>query len=313
MGIFWKILNFIILKIIFINNIYICYMNNNQNNTKVLNNKTPKKNNNNKKKNNNKNKFNKTVISLIKNKDINLFKSEFTYEGGDGFQCVKVKLKPGNKLRADAGAMNYMDSNITIHTKTGNIGKAFGRVFSGSSFFYNIFENEGSEDAYINLAGVNPGNIGAFYIPKGKSLNLVSSSYICSTPNLDISTDINFGGFLTGYGVTFVHVSAKESPGILWASVFGNVIEKNIKPGDSLIVDNGVILAFNSDTKLNTTVMKGFTSMLFSGEGLVTKIKNDKSKNLKIFLQSRSKIAYLQYLKNTLSPSSKSTSISLFK
>ena len=30
---------------------------------------------------------------------------------------VKVKLKPGNKLRADAGAMNYMDSNISIIQK----------------------------------------------------------------------------------------------------------------------------------------------------------------------------------------------------
>ena len=278
----------------------------NQNNIK-----TPKKNNKTPKKNNNKNKLNKTIISIIIDKT--LFKDKFTYEGGDGFQCVKVKLEPGHKLRADAGAMNYMDSDISISTQTGNIGKAFGRVFSGSSFFYNIFENEGSSDAYISLAGINPGNICAFYIPKGKNLNLVSSSYICSTPNLDISTDVNFGGFLTGYGVTFVHVSAKESPGIIWASVFGNVIEKNIKPGDSLIVDNGVILGFNSDTKLNTTVMKGFTSMLFSGEGFVTKIKNDKSKNLKIFLQSRSKIAYLEYLKKTLNPSTKSTSISLFK
>ena len=74
-----------------------------------------------------------------------------------------------------------------------------------------------------------------------------------------------------------------------------------------------MILGFNADTKINTTVMKGFTSMLFSGEGFVSKIKNDNSKNLKIFLQSRSKIAYLGYLKKTLSPSSKSTSISLIK
>ena len=100
----------------------------NQNNIK-----TPKKNNKTPKKNNNKNKLNKTIISIIKDKT--LFKDKFTYEGGDGFQCVKVKLEPGHKLRADAGAMNYMDSDISISTQTGNIGKAFGRVFSGSSFF----------------------------------------------------------------------------------------------------------------------------------------------------------------------------------
>lgn len=262
-------------------------------------------------KNNSNNKLNKTSISLIKNK--NLFKSKFTYEGGDGFQCIKIKLKPGESIRADGGAMNYMDSSIKIKTETGNIGKAFGRLFSGSSFFYNTFTNEGVNDAFINLSGVNPGNVGAFYIPKGKSLNLVSNSYICSTTNLEVSTDVNLGGFLTGYGITFVNVKAKDKDGIVWISVFGNVIEKNIKPGESLIVDNGVILGFNSDTQINTTVMKGFTSMLFSGEGFVSKIKNNNSKNFKIFLQSRSKIAYLGYLKKTLSPSSKSTSISLIK
>ena len=46
--------------------------------------------------------------------------------------------------------------------------------------------------------------------------------------------------------------------------------------------------------------MRGFTSMLFSGEGLVSKITNNNTKNLKMFLQSRSKTAYLGYLKNKL-------------
>lgn len=252
---------------------------------------------------NNKVYLNKSNISLIKNsKLLSSIKDAptYTYEGGEGFQCVRLKLKPGQSIRADAGTMNYMSSDIEINTRTGNVWGAFGRMLSGTSFFYNIFTNKGQREVHINLSGINPGNIGAFYIPKGQSLNLVSSSYICSTPNLEISSNIRMGGLLTGYGISFVNISAPETDGIVWGAAFGNVIEKNIKPGDSLVIDNGVIMGFEANTEIHTDVMRGFTSMLFSGEGLVSKITNNNTKNLKIFLQSRSKTAYLSYLKNKL-------------
>lgn len=265
-------------------------------------NKNSNKNNSN---NNNNNKIylNKNNISLIKNSKLLLNVKNapsYSYEGGDGFQCIRLKLKPGESIRADAGTMNYMSSDIEINTQTGNVWSAVGRMLSGTSFFYNIFTNNGNRNVHINLSGINPGNIGAFYIPKGQSLNLVSSSYICSTPNLEISSNIRMGGLLTGYGISFVNISAPESDGIVWGAAFGNVIEKNIKPGDSLVIDNGVIMGFEAHTEIHTDVMRGFTSMLFSGEGLVSKITNNNTKNLKMFLQSRSKTAYLGYLKNKL-------------
>lgn len=91
-------------------------------------------------------KINKKKLQLIKNK---IFKSNglpsFGYEGGSGFRCVKIALKPGEHINADGGAMNYMDNSIEINTQTGNLGKAFGRLFSGSSFFFNTFINKGNK------------------------------------------------------------------------------------------------------------------------------------------------------------------------
>ena len=274
--------------------------NNTKNNTKNKI-KNTKNNNNN---NNNKYVLNKTTISLIKNPTLFLKENKnypiFSYEGGDGFQCVRFTLKPQQSIRADAGVMNYMDSSIKINTSTGNVWSAFGRMFSGSSFFYNIFTNEGNHNGTINFSGINPGNIGAFYIPKGQSLNLVSDSYVCSTPNLVITTNVRFGGVILGYGLTFVHIEAIESDGIAWGASFGNVIEKKIKPNESLKIDNGVIMGFEANTEIHTNTVGGFTSTFFSGEGLVSKITNKGTKPLRMFLQSRSKIAYLSYLKNIL-------------
>jgi len=245
--------------------------------------------------------INKKKISLIKNKEVNIVNiPTFTYEGGSGFKCVKIKLKPNEYINADAGAMNYMDNSIKISTQTGNLGKAFGRLFSGSSFFFNTFTNKGDKIASINLSSVHPGNIGAFYIPKGQKINIVSSSYICSTNNLSISTNVRFGGLLLGYGLTFVDVEATDSDGIVWAASFGNTIEKILSPGDSIKVDNGILMAFERDEGIHTNLVGGITSTLFSGEGLVSKIQNKGNEPTRLWLQSRSQSAYLNYIKSKI-------------
>lgn len=266
------------------------------------NNLTPKNKINNKKNNNNR--FNKTVISLIKNpkllKDNKAF-PEFEYEGGDGFKTVKIILNKDQEIRADAGAMNYMSSSINIRTTTGSVFGALGRMLSGSSAFYNIFYNNDNTPKDVTFSGVNPGSVGCFYIPNGKSFNLVSDSYICSTTNLDISTNIRLGGFITGYGLTFVNVKSSNGDGLIWGASFGEVIEKIIEPGNSIKIDNGVLLGFDANVNINTRLIGGFTTTLFSGEGLVSEIKNNDSKPIRIFLQGRSKIAYIDYIKDMVS------------
>jgi len=258
-------------------------------------------------KRNNKKKYKSTSISLIK--DPLLLKNNeefpfFEYEGGDGFKTVKIMLKNNEKIRADGGAMNYMSSLIKIKTTTGSVLGAFGRMLSGSSAFYNIFYNESENKKEVIFSGINPGNIGCFYIPNGKSFNLVDYSYICSTINLEISTNIRFGGVIMGYGLAFVNVKTTDNKdGLVWISSFGDVIEKIIEPGDGIKIDNGVLLGFESHIKMNTKIIGGITSTLFSGEGLVTEIKNTDSSPMKIYLQSRSKIGYIDYIKEIVNKS----------
>ena len=251
--------------------------------------------------NNNKKKLNKNKISLIKEKVVKLkdFPS-FGYEGGSGFQCVKIVLRKNEYINADAGAMNYMDSSIEIKTQTGNLTKAIGRLFSGSSFFFNTFTNKGNDPATINLSSVHPGGVAAFYIPKGQKINVVSSSYICSTDGLEITTNLRFGGVLLGYGLTFVDIEAKTKDGIVWVASFGNPIERTLKSNQSIKIDNGIIMAFERDTGIHTNFVGGITSTLFSGEGLVSKIENKSNTSMRMWLQSRSQTAYLNYIKHKI-------------
>lgn len=247
--------------------------------------------------------FSSNKVVLIKNNNSSIKNNgnfpNFKYEGGDGFDTVKFTLKPNESIRADGGSMNYMTDQINVKTTTGSVTGALWRKLSGSTAFYNIFKNESKDDnGLISLSSILPGSIGCFYIPKGESFLLVSNSYIASTPELDISTALKFGGLVLGYGLTFVKVTAKNEAGLVWASSLGNIVPITLKPNESISVDNGILLGFDSSIKINTKLIGGFFSTFFSGEGFISKIKNENNHPITIYLESRSKIAYKQYIKD---------------
>lgn len=272
----------------------------------------------NKRKNNIKN---NTQIRLIKLKTQNNNKlsqfPKYELEGGSGFQSLKIKLKPQETIIANGGGMNYMSSGVidTVQTMNKNssffksVKSIFGRAFSDSSIFYNVYENPTETEQFVSLSSNTPGNIGTFIVPRGRELNVVSDSYICSTNNLDITGSAKFGGILLGYGLFFVNIKLKENPasgnsGLVWITSFGDVIEHQLKPEESIIVNNGVFLAFDSEITIETRTVKAkntyssIKGLLFSGEGLVSEMKNNTSEVKSVFLQSRSKIFYNDYIRS---------------
>ena len=271
--------------------------NNTKNNNKIkkgglLQNKqvSPKRTNNNKI-------FTSNSITLIKDpstlKNNKEFPS-FIYEAG----TLKVLLKQGESVRADAGAMNYMTDSIKLETKTGSIFNAVWRKASGSSAFYNIFYNESPTLGSLNLSRVTPGVVHCFYIPQGRNFCFVDDTYVASTTNLRITTKARFGGLIMGYGLTFVNVMAENGAGLVWIDSFGDIINMTIKPGNSLRVDNGVLLGFDSDIPIETEPVGGFVSTFFSGEGLVSRIRNNTNSDINIYLQTISRIGFNNYIAN---------------
>jgi len=58
---------------------------------------------------------------------------------GDDMQIVEIELDPGEAVRAEAGAMMYMDEGIKMQTSTGGLFKGFKRMITGESFFITTF------------------------------------------------------------------------------------------------------------------------------------------------------------------------------
>jgi len=59
---------------------------------------------------------------------------------GDDMQVVEIELDTGEGVRAEAGAMMFMEDGIEMQTSTGGgLFKGFKRMIAGESLFYNHF------------------------------------------------------------------------------------------------------------------------------------------------------------------------------
>lgn len=250
--------------------------------------------------------FDHTQITLVENP--NILKNHnfplFKYIGTDGFTSVQFTLNKDETIRVNNGMLNFMDTYIETVTKTNTFLKGLMRKLSGSSFFFNLFTNISDIPQKINLSGPFIGNIYAFYIPPHTKFYTIESSYVCSTPNIDITTKFKLGGLITGYGVTYVKAKTGDTAGLIWISSFGPIVPMIIKPNQSIKFDNGILLGFGQNITMNTRIFNGVKGLFFSGEGLITEIKNEsklnEGKNITIYLQSKSLYSFANYISSSI-------------
>ncbi len=189
---------------------------------------------------------------------------------GDDMQLVEVELDPGEGVRAEAGAMMYMEPGIEMQTSTGGgIFRGLKRVITGESFFITNFLNHGSGKSHVAFGAPYPGKVvpidlrsydGEFICQK--------DSFLCAAQGVEIEVAFTkrigaglFGGEgfilqrLAGDGMAFVHAG-------------GTVLEKRLMPGETLRVDTGCIVGFSRGVDYDIQFVGGFRNALFGGEGL---------------------------------------------
>lgn len=189
---------------------------------------------------------------------------------GDDLQLVEVELDPGEGVRAEAGTMTYMEDDIQMQTDTGGgMFKGFKRMFTGESFFITTFLNQGNIKRRVAFAAPYPGKIVPFDLDVfGGQVLCQKDSFLCAAQGTEIEVAFTkklgagvFGGEgfilqrLVGDGMVFVHAG-------------GTVIRKDLQPGETLRVDTGCIVAFQTSVTYDIQFIGGFKNALFGGEGL---------------------------------------------
>jgi uncharacterized protein (TIGR00266 family) len=187
---------------------------------------------------------------------------------GDDMQAVVFKMAQGQRIRAEAGAMMYMDQGIKMETTTGGgIMKGLKRMVSGEGFFIPHFEctNPSGE---VGFSGPFPGKIIPLTVTGGKSILCQKDSYICSTEGVELSIGFTKrlgAGFFGGEGFILQKLAGE---GLVFVHAGGTVIERQLQPGQELRVDTGCLVAFDDSVQYDIKFVGGVKTALFGGEGL---------------------------------------------
>ena len=197
---------------------------------------------------------------------------------GDDMQMVEIELDPGEAVRAEAGAMMYMEDGIEMDTKLGSgkerniAGKLFSglkRAIMGESFFITNFAHTGEGKGHVAFAAPYPGKIIPLELDQlGGEFICQKDAFLCAAKGVDVDIAFSkrlgpglFGGEgfilqrLSGYGRAFIHAG-------------GTIVERHLAAGETLRVDTGCLVAMSPNVDYDIKFVGGFKNALFGGEGL---------------------------------------------
>ncbi|MCM1567231.1 MAG: TIGR00266 family protein [Dehalobacter sp.] len=201
---------------------------------------------------------------------------------GDDMQFVEVELDPAESVIAEAGALMFMEPGIQMETIFGDgsgqgenrglTGKLFGagkRLLTGESLFMTLFTNSGAGKAHASFAAPYPGKI----IPvdltayNGKVI-CQKDAFLCAAKGVAIGIEFNkrLGtGFFGGEGFIMQKL---EGDGLAFLHAGGTIIERELRPGETLRVDTGCLVGMTGSVCYDIQFVGGIKTAFFGGEGL---------------------------------------------
>ncbi len=199
---------------------------------------------------------------------------------GDDMQFVEIELDPGEMVVAEAGAMMYMMPGIEMETRFGDpsaedqgfFGKVFSagkRLLTGESLFMTTFSNRAGGKHRVAFAAPYPGKIVPMDLAQlGGELLCQKNSFLCAARGVQVGIAFTkrFGAGLFG-GEGFI-LQRLRGDGVAFVHAGGTLAHIQLAAGESLKVDTGCIVAFQTSVEYDIRFVGGFKNTLFGGEGL---------------------------------------------
>ena len=186
---------------------------------------------------------------------------------GNAMPGVSIKLNKGESVYTQTGGMSWMSDGIDMQTNIkGGLFKGIGRLFNGESLFMVTYTAE-KDNAEITFSSSMPGEIKAFNIGPNREIIAQKDAFLCATPNVEISSAFTntMAGMFGGEGFIMQRISGN---GMAFLELDGSIKEYDLAPGETIKVNTGNIVAFDSTVDYSSKFMKGFSNILFGGEGL---------------------------------------------
>jgi len=199
---------------------------------------------------------------------------------GESIQIVEIELDPSETVIAEAGAMLFMEDGIQFETKMGDgsnpnqglfdkLLSAGSRILTGESLFMTHFTNRGSKRAKVGFSAPYPGTVIPLELSKlpGSEVIVQKDGFLCAAYGTKLSITFNrkLGSGLVG-GEGFI-LQRLQGDGKAFVHAGGTVIERTLN-NETLRVDTGCVVAFESQIDFDVQSAGGLRSMVFGGEGM---------------------------------------------
>jgi uncharacterized protein (TIGR00266 family) len=199
---------------------------------------------------------------------------------GESIQIVEVELDPGETVIAEAGAMLFMEDGITFEAKMGDganpsqglfdkLLSAGSRILTGESLFMTHFTNRGNRKAKVGFSAPYPGTVIPINLSQspGNEIIVQKDGFLCAALGTKVSITFNkkLGAGLVG-GEGFI-LQKLQGDGKAFVHAGGTVIERTLN-NETLRVDTGCVVAFESRIDFDVQSAGGLRSMVFGGEGI---------------------------------------------
>jgi uncharacterized protein (TIGR00266 family) len=191
---------------------------------------------------------------------------------GTTMPALEFLLQPGESVISEAGELSWMTASIgmTTHTQMAGGGGFFGaikRMVGGGSLFMTEYTAV-SYPGEIAFAAKVPGHIVPIEVSPGHEFMLHRHGFLCATPQIQLSVGFQQSlgaGIFGGDGFLLQKVTGY---GTAWMELSGELIVKDLRPGETLRVHPGHVGAFQATVGFQITMVPGIKNLLFAGDGI---------------------------------------------
>lgn len=187
---------------------------------------------------------------------------------GQTVPAVEIELNQGETVYTQSGGMTWQTTGIEMKTNTrGGFGKSIGRMFAGESLFMVNYTAQ-QQGAKIAFAATMPGVILPIKVGNGKEIIAQKGSFLCAENSVELSVTFTkkfSAGLFGGEGFILERIHGN---GTVFLEVDGDIVEKELAPGEIIKVDSGNVVAFDSTVNYEVETVKGLGNIFFGGEGL---------------------------------------------
>ena len=202
---------------------------------------------------------------------------------GDTLPVVILTLEEGESVFTESGGMSWMSDGFDMKTNMeGGIFGGIARKLAGESLFMTTYTLN-KTSGMIAFSSSFPGKIVPIHLDAGESLICQKNAFLCAerSVKLEIHLKKKLGAGLFG-GEGFI-LQKVTGPGWVFLEIDGEVVEYQLNPGEKMKVDTGHVAMFEPSVNFDIEMVKGFTNIVFGGEGLfLTTLKGPG----KVWLQS---------------------------